>query len=52
VNLFTFPADANCAPQFIRLETQCTTPETIDSHIKLINNLIIFAARSSHEQEM
>jgi len=34
----------NCALQFVGLETQHTTPETIDSHIKLINNLIIFDA--------
>jgi len=45
VNHFTFPAHANCAPQFIGLEIQCTTPETIDSHIKLLmNNSIIFNA--------
>jgi len=44
VNRFTFPAHTNCAPQFVGLKTQCTTPETTDSHIKLINNLIIFDA--------
>jgi len=44
VNLFTSPAHANCAPQFVGLETQYTMPE-IDLHIKLlINNLIIFNA--------
>jgi len=41
MNLFIFPVHANCAPQFVGLETQCITLEIIDSHIKLINNLII-----------
>jgi len=41
---FTSPAHANCAPQFVGFETQCIKPETINSYIKLINNLIIFDA--------
>jgi len=32
----------NCTPQFVRLETQRIKPTIINSHIKLINNLIIF----------
>jgi len=34
--------------QFVGLETQCTTSETIDSHIKLINHLIILNYPNLH----
>jgi len=42
---FFTSAHANCALQFVGLETQRIKSETINSHIKLINNLIIFDAK-------
>jgi len=33
----TSPAHANCAPQFVELETQCTKSETISLHIKFVS---------------
>jgi len=39
VNLFTAPAYANCASQFVGFETQCMMLETIDWHTKQFADL-------------